>query len=165
MRPTWFVRRAVENDTKEVEDLQKRTHRPQRSDSEILEYFVAISDHKIVGCAAVRERNKLGYLYGLVVDKPWRKKGIGHALTQERLDWLRGTKASSAFVMSMFWNIKFFEKHGFTVANKKKNLGLQQVHKEFTDAWSNRSCVMAVELSSSIESPEVTRRIDGYRIT
>lgn len=29
------------------------------------------------------------YLTGLVVDPEWRRRGLGHRLTQERLDWVR----------------------------------------------------------------------------
>ena len=107
---TWLIRRATADDRKSVDDLQKRLHRPLRSDSAIQEYFLAVSAQKIVGCAAVRKRNNLGYLYSLLVDKPWRRRGIGHALTQRRLDWLRDEKVFSVFVMAMFWSIKFFRK-------------------------------------------------------
>lgn len=149
---TWSIRRARAADCKSVQDLQNRLHRPLRSDSTIQDYFLAIEGHKIVGCAAVRKRNDLGYLYGLVVDKPARRRGIGHALTQRRLDWLRQENVFSVFVMAMFWNIKFFKKHGFTLTNKRKVDGLAQLHCDFRDAWSSRSALLFLRLPSRASS-------------
>jgi N-acetylglutamate synthase-like GNAT family acetyltransferase len=160
-RLTWSIRRATAADCKGVDDLQKRSHRPLRSDSVILEYFVAVSsDHKIVGCAAVRKRKNLAYLYGLVVDKPWRRKGLGHALTQRRLDWLRDENVLSVFVMAMFWNTRFFRKHGFTLADKQKVNELAQLHRDFSDRWSNRSALLFLKLSSYTRPAQAARRGD-----
>jgi N-acetylglutamate synthase-like GNAT family acetyltransferase len=145
---TWAIRSANANDRRGIIQLQKRLHRPARSDSVIVEYFVAESEGNIIGCAAVRKRNSLGYLYGLVVDKPWRRKGVGHALTQQRLDWLRNEDVLSVFVLAMFWNIKFFKRHRFTLADKEKSRGLAPLHRDFTDPWSNRSALLFLGLPS-----------------
>ena len=158
---TWSIRRATADDHNTVHDLQKRLHRPPRSDSVILEYFVAVSNHKIVACAAVRKRNDLGYLYGLLVDQPWRRNGIGHALTQKRLDWLRDEDVLSVFVMAMFWNVKFFKKHGFTLVHKREVPRLAQLHSDFADRWSNRSALLYLALSSRAPSPGGTKRRDA----
>jgi N-acetylglutamate synthase-like GNAT family acetyltransferase len=147
--PVWSIRKATTQDRESVDDLQSRVKRPPRSDSVINEYFVAMTERGIVGCAAVRKQEKRGYLYGLAVDKSWRKKGIGHALTQTRLDWLRDQDVASAFVMSMFWNIRFFRKHGFTLTNKGVTAELKQLHNDFSDSWSSRSALLVVHLSSS----------------
>ncbi len=160
----WSIRRATADDRNGIAQLQKRLHRPSRSDSAILEYFVAESDGKIVGCAAVRKRNGLGYLYGLVVDKPWRRKGVGHAMTQKRLDWLRDENVLSVFVMAMFWNIRFFKKHGFTLANKEKSHGLTQLHSDFSDHWSNRSALLFLALSSRTLPAQGARQEDEQSI-
>jgi len=126
-----------------------RVSRPLRSDSVITEYFVAVSAQGIVGCAAVRKQDNLGYLYGLAVDKSWRRKGIGHTLTQKRLDWLRAQDVALAFVMSMFWNVRFFKKHGFSLTNKGTKLELKGLHNDFSDCWSTRSSLLVVDLSLS----------------
>jgi N-acetylglutamate synthase-like GNAT family acetyltransferase len=152
--PTWSIRRATTGDREGIAELQERLHRPSRTDSATLEYFVAECDHKIVGCAAVRKQNRLGYLYGLVVDKPWRRKGLGHSLTQKRLDWLRDEDTLSVYVLAMFWNIKFFKKHGFTLANKGKAHGLAELHSDFDDRWSSRSALLFLGFSSRTLPPQ-----------
>jgi N-acetylglutamate synthase-like GNAT family acetyltransferase len=110
----------------------------------VSEYFVAVSGGQTVGCAGVRRRNGTGYLYGLAVDKPWRKQGIGHALTGARLDWLREQRAQLVYVLAMFWNVPFFRKHGFTVADKKSAPDLKWLHNDFSDSWSKRSTLLSI---------------------
>jgi N-acetylglutamate synthase-like GNAT family acetyltransferase len=148
----WTIRRASSDDLKSIVDLQLRSRRPRRTDSKTKEYFVAMVEQKIVGCAAVRKRKDLGYLYGLVVEKTWRRRGIGHALTHVRLDWLRHESAVRVFVLAMFWNIKFFRKHGFALVDKRKAHGLRRLHCDFEDAWSSRSALLHLELSSRVPS-------------
>ena len=145
----WSIRRATAAEHKTVTDLQLRLNRPCRSDSPIDEYFVAVGEQGIVGCGAVRRRGSLGYLYGLVVEKAWRRRGIGHALTQARLDWLQQENATSVFVLAMFWNIKFFRKHGFTLINKRESTRLSMLHRDFDDTWSNRSSLLFLGMSCS----------------
>jgi len=142
------IRRAESGDAHVVTELQKRTNRPARSDSVLSEYFVAVAASSIIGCAAVRKRSDVGYLYGLVVDKSWRRQGIGHALTWKRLNWLHTQKAKSALVLAMFWNVRFFKKHGFKLANKSKFAKLDRLHSDFSDKWSARSALLILDLSS-----------------
>jgi len=42
---------------------------------------VAKVNDELVGCVAGRYKGGIGYLYGLVVRKEWRRQGIGHALS------------------------------------------------------------------------------------
>src|ERR1051326_4789461 len=116
----WRVRRATEEDSAAIARFHEVLRRPARSDSIASEYFIAESLERIIGCAAVRAGGHWGYLYGLAVDKAWRRRGIGHSLTQRRLDWLRGRDVESAFVFAMFWNIRFFKRHGFKLANRQR---------------------------------------------
>src|SRR5262249_26350449 len=126
--PPWIIRRATTQDQDSIRHLQARLNRPSRSDSVVVEYFVALSGVALVGCAGVRQRNGSGYLYGLAVDKPWRKRGIGHALTSARLDWLSQQRTQTVYVLAMFWNVPFFQRHGFTVIDKKSALSLKWLH-------------------------------------
>lgn len=144
--PAWSIRRATAQDRECIHELQERLSRPLRSDSVTSEYFVAVSGCQIVGCAAVRKRGNVGYLYGLVVDKSWRRQGIGHALTQTRLDWLRNQNVASAFVMAMFWNIRFFRKHRFVLTNRRNVAELESLHSDFADSWSRKSALLFIDM-------------------
>ena len=152
--PLWSIRKAKSKDLDAVTDLQNRTNRPARSDSVVSEYFVAVSGLRIVGCAAVRKRGKVGYLYGLAVDKAWRRQGIGHTLTRARLDWLCTQRATSALVLAMFWNVKFFKMHGFILTSKRAFAGLERLHRDFSDRWSTRSALLVLDLALFSQSTE-----------
>jgi N-acetylglutamate synthase-like GNAT family acetyltransferase len=156
------MRKATARDRTDIVQLQERLHRPARSDSSILEYFVAECEGKIIGCAGVRKRNSFGYLYGLVVDKPWRRKGVGHALTQQRLDWLSHENVRSVFVLAMFWNVKFFKKHCFTLTDKEKSRMLAGLHRDFVDPWSSRSALLSLELPSRTQLARNAGKEDGH---
>lgn len=145
-RLLWSIRRTRAEDAPSVFALQRQLNRPARSDSDISEYFVAISGPQLLGCAAVRKRGDVGYLYGLAVQKSCRGRGIGHALTQARLDWLLAEKAATAFVMAMFWNVRFFQKHGFSLTNREEKIRLRELHNDFKDAWSARSALLRLQL-------------------
>jgi N-acetylglutamate synthase-like GNAT family acetyltransferase len=139
----WTIRRASAGDSSAIRALHKALNRPSRTDSDTAEYFVASATaESLIGCAAVRKMNDIGYLYGLVVDKIWRRRGIGHALTQERLDWLRGEAVTSVYVLAMFWNVRFFKKHGFEVTDRTVRQHLIYLHGDFSQTWSMRSALL-----------------------
>lgn len=144
----WAIRRATETDSEAIADFHEMQHRPKRSDSVISEYFIAESSESIVGCVAVRDRGRFGYLYGLAVDKSWRRRGIGHALTQHCLEWLCERGVDAAFTFVMFWNIRFVKRHGFRLSDRKGVTDLVSLHHDFTDNWSSRSALMRVDLAS-----------------
>lgn len=141
----WEIRKAKETDSRAIASFQKLQNRPPRSDSVGSEYFLAETGGNIVGCAAVRARDDLGYLYGLAVAKSWRRQGIGHALTNRRLDWLREAGVNSAFTLVMFWNVRFFRQHGFELTSRKQR-DLGSLHDDFTDKWSARSALLVIDL-------------------
>jgi ribosomal protein S18 acetylase RimI-like enzyme len=55
-----------------------------------------------------------GYLYGLAVERRCQRLGVGSQLTRARIDRIRGSGATLAVVIAMFWNVGFFRKLGFT---------------------------------------------------
>lgn len=147
--PAWAIREADAKDQEFINGFQERLNRPSRSDSVPSEYFVAVSGDQIVGCAAVRKRRNIGYLYGLAVDKGWRRQGIGHALTHARLEWLRAQGAECAFVMAMFWNVRFFQKHSFSLVSRGVRGSLSWLHGDFTDQWTNKSALLSIPISET----------------
>jgi N-acetylglutamate synthase-like GNAT family acetyltransferase len=146
----WTIRRATQADSKRISAFQRLLNRPRRSDTIASEYFLAEASGQILGCAAVRVREQTGYLYGLAVSKSWRRHGIGHALTTHRLDWLRETEAASAFVLAMFWNIRFFKQHGFERVDPQKKRDLANLHQDFVDKWSARSVLLVTNLRQTM---------------
>lgn len=156
--PTGLVlRKAKRLDFPSIIELNHLTKRPERTDTRFSEYFVAETTTGIVGCAALRCRRRLAYLYGLTVHPLWRRKGIGHTLTDLRLEIARAKQNHSAFVLAMFWNVKFFKRHGFALAQKQRTAQLRWLHQDFDDKWSRYSALLCVSLappSSLRRSPQ-----------
>jgi N-acetylglutamate synthase-like GNAT family acetyltransferase len=145
----WEIRRGTDEDAEIITRFHRNQNRPNRSDSVASEYFIAEVSGDIVGCAAARLTNGVGYFYGLAVDKAWRRRGIGHDLTRYALDCLRTTGAKSAFTLVMFWNIRFFKRHGFELADRRTKQVLNGLHRDFTDKWSVRSVLLVIDFKKS----------------
>ena len=140
----WEIRRATDLDLDDVTAFQRSLNRPQRSENILSEYFLAEVKGEIIGCAAVRIREGVGYLYGLAVSKAWRRRGVGFELTQCRLNWLRKNAAFKAFVLTMFWNTRFFKRQGFELADRRLKASLATLHQDFADKWASHSVLLVL---------------------
>jgi N-acetylglutamate synthase-like GNAT family acetyltransferase len=113
-----MIRPAGRSDVREIRDLYRLTGRPRRGAVRCAEYFVAVKDRRVVGCAAVRPAGDGGYLYGLAVHPDYRRKRIGSALTVARLRRVRQDGGTVAIVLAMFWNMRFFKRLGFKLVRR-----------------------------------------------
>jgi N-acetylglutamate synthase-like GNAT family acetyltransferase len=144
----FVIRKATRLDFVKISKLNTLTKRPQRTDAQFREYFVAEMATEIVGCAALRCRRNSGYLYGLTVHPRWRRHGIGHSLTKNRLETIRDKRLKTAFVFAMFWNVKFFKQHGFRLTDRKRASQLQWLHKDFEEDWCRRSALLFLSIDT-----------------
>jgi len=140
----WKIRKATRSDAEAIVSFLEAQHRPRRSDFVVSEYFIAESLGEIVGCVAARKQAQRGYLYGLSVEKSRRRRGIGHALTQYGIDWLREEDVDAVFTLVMFWNIQFVKRHGFELVDKGIKAELRNLHPDFVDKWAARSALMVI---------------------
>ena len=147
------IRKAAPRDFSKISKLNVLTRRPQRSDRRFHEYFVAEIADDLVGCAALRCRQDSGYLYGLTVHPSWRRHGIGHLLTNRRLEEIQAKGIQTALVFAMFWNVKFFKRHGFLLTEKTRASEFRWLHKDFEDAWCRRSALLALSLGALRPQP------------
>jgi N-acetylglutamate synthase-like GNAT family acetyltransferase len=144
-RKLWRLSRARERDWSAIVALQSAEHRPRHEDSTVSEYFVAKVGDELVGCVAGRYVGDIGYLYGLVVGKSWRRHGIGHALTAKCLSHLQTCNASQVLALAMFWNVRFFKQHKFIVVKRSTFPGLIELHRDFDEAWGRHSALLCVK--------------------
>lgn len=147
------IRKAIRPDFVKISKLNILTKRPRRTDVQFQEYFVAEMATEIIGCAALRCCRDSGYLYGLTVHPRWRRRGIGHALTNQRLEAARAKGLQTAFVFAMFWNAKFFKRHGFALTERSRASQLRWLHKDFEDGWCRRSALLFLPLDASRPQP------------
>jgi len=147
-------RRATRTDWDQISELNVITKRPRRADSLPQEYFVAETSSGIVGCAALRCRRNAGYLYGLTVHPRWRRLGIGHSLTAQRLETIQAARLTAAYVFAMFWNVRFFKSHGFSLIKRAFGSQLRWLHEDFEEEWCRRSAL----LTSTVDVPKNHRQ-------
>jgi N-acetylglutamate synthase-like GNAT family acetyltransferase len=145
LRKLWSVLKARKGDWPAILSLQSLENRPAHKDAHLSEYFVAKVGNDLVGCVAGRHEGEAGYLYGLVVNRKWRKQGIGHALTDECLAYLRMRRAKTVFALAMFWNLRFFKKHKFVVAKRSAFPDLIDLHGDFREDWGRHSTLLCVK--------------------
>ena len=143
----WVARKAVLRDRRAIQQLQVTENRPQRTDLQITEYIVASIGEEIVGCIAARCVGGVGYIYGLVVAKKWRKIGIGHFLTQRCIEQAVRAGAIKIYLLSMFWNVRFFKKHGFVLVARSAISELAVIHQDFNEAWVKRSALLCLTVT------------------
>ena len=68
---------------------------------------------KMVGCVTIERRDKLVHLQSLSVDKNHRRMGIARELVEYVFDnYVDQGEALTA--LTLFWNVKIYEKLGFT---------------------------------------------------
>lgn len=143
------IRQACSRDFASISKLNLFTKRPQRTDLQLREYLIAEIDRELVGCAALRCRRDFGYLYGLTVHPNWRRQGIGHSLTARRLEAIGTQGLHHAFVFAMFWNVKFFKRHGFALTDRNRASQLRWLHMDFEDTWCRRSALLSLSFDAS----------------
>ena len=142
----WRLRRARERDWHEILTIQSAANRPERQDSKCAEYIVATVGKEIVGCVAARCIGRDGYLYGLIVAKKWRRRGIGHALTAACIENMRESGATRIFLTAMFWNVRFFSEHGFSLTKRSLYPEIENLHGDFREKWGRRSAILFLDV-------------------
>jgi amino-acid N-acetyltransferase len=144
------LRKARCSEWPAVLHLQSEEKRPPRKDSQIADYFVALDRDKLVGCVAVRAQKEMGYLYGLVVAKNSRRRGVGTALVANCIEALQNNGAKTVYLLAMFWNIRFFSKHGFLLADRQLRPQLASLHEDFIENWARRSALLCLTLQTQL---------------
>lgn len=119
-RVSYSIREAVVADRSRIVELYNTLGRPSRPRLEISELLVAQSEDKVVGCAGVQRFAAGSYLFGLAVERRYRRQGIGSALTCARVERARASGSPFAVVLAMFWNVRFFRRLGFALVRRSE---------------------------------------------
>lgn len=136
------IRPAAELDCELIQTIQRELRRPSRESYHAGEYLIAWVAGIAVGCAATAVHEKSGYFYGLAVRRAWQRQGIGGQLMAARLDALRRGRADHAVALAMFWNSRFFRKHGFAPAKRSELPRSAAHHSDLTNPAYRRSAVV-----------------------
>jgi len=115
MMSDFEIRPASMADRDEVEALLRRTDLPPDGlDEQFGEpYAVAEADGRIVGAAGIEVYGGDGLLRSVAVDPAWQGRGVGAALTRERLRWAQARGLDSIYLLTNT-AADYFPKLGFT---------------------------------------------------
>jgi N-acetylglutamate synthase-like GNAT family acetyltransferase len=141
------IRTATEEG--QIRTIHQALKRPMRERYSPGEFLIAWTEDQAVGCAATAVLENVGYLYGLAVTREWQRKGIGGQLMEARLDALRSLRADYAIALAMFWNSRFFRRHGFAPVKRDALPRAAMRHADLTNPALRRSAVMLQCLKGS----------------
>jgi N-acetylglutamate synthase-like GNAT family acetyltransferase len=140
------IRKARGQDSELIIDIQRELRRPSRPRYCHEEFLIAWDGSEAVGCAATSVIEDWGYFYALGVRRAWQRQGIGSQLMKARLDGLRARQTKHAVALAMFWNSRFFRKHGFAPVRRADLPPPVFAFHDLNDLAYRRSAVMARNL-------------------
>ncbi|HEX9939822.1 MAG TPA: arsenic resistance N-acetyltransferase ArsN2 [Longimicrobium sp.] len=142
------IRTAAAGDRDEVEALLRRTDLPPDGLDEQFgdPYAVAVSDGRIVGAAGVEVYGTAGLLRSVAVDPAWQGRGVGAALTAERLRWARERGLESVYLLTNT-AAGYFPKLGFTPVPREQVPDGVRTSLQFASVCPSTANVMVLRLS------------------
>jgi len=118
------ITRALVNDFLEIEKILSRAG--LSNDLSRCRYvFKACLHSNIVGAIGIEFWGKYVSLRALVVDKEFKRQGIGKKLVDRAVDLCRKSSTEGVYAYTLFWNIHFFSSCGFE--HVPKNLAPEEV--------------------------------------
>ena len=78
----------------------------------------AVRDHRIIGAIGVEFWGDFVSLRALVVDREFRRQGVGRLLVIRALQLAKARGASGIYAYTLFWNQRFFYSCGFSRIDK-----------------------------------------------
>lgn len=94
--------------------------------------FMAIVDEQIVGSVGCQlfaglypslisqDQRHYGYIWGVYVEAPYRRRGIGQQLTERAVDCLRSQNCTHALLHASPWGKPVYEQLGFVPSNEMR---------------------------------------------
>lgn len=108
-------------------------------------YAVAVSGGRIVGAAGVEVYGGAGLLRSVVVDGAWRGRGVGAALTAERLGWARERGLKSVYLLTDTAG-GYFPRLGFTPISRSAVPEAVRGSLQFASVCPSTATVLGLDL-------------------
>lgn len=147
MTASYSIRAATTDDVDAVEmalrdsDLPLDGLRDQFGEG----YAVAESDGQIIGVEGIEVHGSDGLLRSAAVVSSWRGKGVGDALTRDRIDWARRRGLRALYLLTTTAG-DYFPRFGFERADRGTAPSAVQASKEFSEACPSSALFMALPL-------------------
>lgn len=141
------IRTASAADREAVEALLQSANLPPDGLDEQFgdPYAVAVSDGRIVGAAGVEVHGGAGLLRSVVVDAAWRGRGLGAALTRERLRWARQRGLDSVYLLTDSAG-EWFPRLGFAPVGREQVPDAVRGSLQFASVCPSTAAVLGLNL-------------------
>jgi len=136
------IYQATAEDISSICAIHRDLKRPLRSAYPASEYLLAREDGEVVGCAGISICKNGAYFYGLAVKREWHRRGVGSQLMKARIELAKAAQVEVAVALAMFWNSRFFRKHGFFPVKRALLPAAAHFHPDLADPAYRRSAAM-----------------------
>ncbi len=142
------IRGARSDDLAAVRTLLAAAHLPLDGLEEQFgaAYAVAECAGAVVGAEGIETYGDAGLLRSAVVNDRWRGKGVGDALTRDRLAWARARGLREVYLLTTT-AANYFPRHGFIRVDRATAPAALQQSREFAEACPATAVAMRLVLT------------------
>jgi amino-acid N-acetyltransferase len=108
-------------------------------------YAVAESEGELIGVEGIEVHGNDGLLRSAAVVSAWRGKGIGDALTRDRIEWARRRGLQSLYLLTTTAG-DYFPRFGFSKVDREVAPDAVRRSREFAEACPSTALFMALPL-------------------
>jgi amino-acid N-acetyltransferase len=150
MSATFSIRAASARDLGAVEATLRESDLPldglqdQFGDG----YAVAESDGQVIGVEGIEVHGDDGLLRSAAVISSWRGKGVGDALTRDRIEWARRRGLRSLYLLTTSAG-DYFPRFGFSPVDRDAAPEAVRRSKQFCECCPTSALVMALPLQGA----------------
>ena len=143
----YTIRSATPDDVAAVEEALRASDLPLDGLREQFGegYALAINDGQVIGVEGIEVYGNDGLLRSAVVVADWRGKGVGDALTRDRIEWARRRGLRSLYLLTTTAG-DYFPRFGFTRVDRDAAPDGVRRSREFSEACPSTALFMALPL-------------------
>ena len=141
------IRPASPRDLDAVKSLLGAAHLPLDGLEEQFDdgYAVAESGGRVIGAEGIEVHDRSGLLRSAVVDPAWRGRGVGEALTRDRIEWARRAGLERVYLLTTTAE-SYFPRFGFTRVERSEAPSAIRASREFASACPASAAFMVLEV-------------------
>ena len=111
-------------------------------------YAVAEANGQLIGVEGIEVHGGDGLLRSAAVVSTWRGKGVGDALTRDRIEWARRRGLQSLYLLTTTAG-EYFPRFGFSIVDRESAPERVRQSREFSEACPSTALFMALPLGES----------------
>ena len=147
MTPAFSIRAATQGDIGAVESTLRHSDLPLDGLSDQFGdgYAVAESDGQVIGVEGIEVHGADGLLRSAAVALDWRGRGVGDALTRDRIEWARRQGLRSLYLLTTTAG-DYFPRFGFEPVDRDTAPEAVRRSREFSEACPSTALFMSLPL-------------------